>query len=207
MKSSDIDRVVDEAQKEAPMFVTVSPVNSRPIQSHGHVPANDMDYPEEDTTAYFSDDRVYRYVLWRIWDRTKPFVLFIGLNPSTADEVNNDPTVRRCITYAQDWGYGGLCMMNAYALRSTDPRQLKKVEDPIGTDNDCWIKLMSEHAKMIVAAWGTHAAYMSREGKILDVISSDIHCLGTTKDGHPKHPLYLRKDLRPQLYRSWMDVR
>ena len=90
--------------------------------------------------AFFSKDRIYRYALWRIWDYDLPKVLFIGLNPSTADEFKNDPTIRRCMRYSYDWGYGGYIMGNIFGYRSTDPRNLKKVKDPIGLDNDFWLK-------------------------------------------------------------------
>ena len=77
------------------------------------------------TDAVFSDCRKYRYALWRVWDESKPVAVFIGLNPSTADEVNDDPTVKRCVNFAQEWGYGGLCMANLFAFMATDPEVLK----------------------------------------------------------------------------------
>ena len=85
-----------------------------------------------DSTAEFSPCRTYRYALWRWWDRSRPYAMFIGLNPSTADEVNNDPTVSRCIGYSRRWGYGGLCMTNIFAYRSTDPARMKAHSAPIG---------------------------------------------------------------------------
>jgi hypothetical protein len=85
--------------------------------------------------AEFSECQQYRYTLWRTWDSQADRVMFIGLNPSTADETEDDPTIRRCIRFAKDWGYGGILMMNAYAYRSTAPRGLKQVTDPIGPRN------------------------------------------------------------------------
>ena len=86
--------------------------------------------------AIFSDCRKYRYVLSRTWNDKKKTILFIGLNPSTADEKIDDPTIRRCINYAQNWGYGSLLMVNLFAYRATIPTELKNVKNPIGNDND-----------------------------------------------------------------------
>ena len=90
--------------------------------------------------AKFSKDRIYRYALWRIWDDTLPKLLFIGLNPSTADEINDDPTMRRCIRFSKDLGYGGFIMGNIFAYRSTDPKKLKTINNPIGKRNNFWLK-------------------------------------------------------------------
>ena len=103
--------------------------------------------------AFFSKDRLYRYALWRIWDNELPKVLFIGLNPSTADEVKDDPTIRRCIRYALDWGYGGYLMGNIFAYRSTDPKQLKIIDNPIGIDNNYWLKKLHTEATLTIGAW------------------------------------------------------
>ena len=104
--------------------------------------------------ANFSSCRKYRYSLSRIWDNQKKFVLFIGLNPSTADEEVGDPTIRRCSGYAQKWGYGGLIMVNLFAYRTTLPSNLKKVKYPVGKDNDKFIMILSKKADITVAAWG-----------------------------------------------------
>ncbi len=150
--------------------------------------------------AIFSDDRVYRYSLWRFWDRSKSglngAVVFVGLNPSTADETNDDPTVRRCINYSRDWGFGGLVMLNIFAYRSTDPKNLKQIEDPIGPQNDLTIKNISSHAAVTVAAWGAHGDLLNRGFKVMSLLTRP-HYLALTKDGAPRHPLYLRKDLKP----------
>ena len=88
----------------------------------------------------FSPCRRYRYTLWRAWDMFNPgYVMFIGLNPSTADEVQDDPTIRRCIGYAKEWGYGAFCMTNIFAFRATDPRVMKAQADPVGPENDKWL--------------------------------------------------------------------
>ncbi|MCK5130706.1 MAG: DUF1643 domain-containing protein [Candidatus Sabulitectum sp.] len=144
--------------------------------------------------AEFSSDRVHRYSLWRIWDRDKAYAAFVGLNPSTADEYKNDPTVRRCINYARDWGYGGLIMLNIFAYRSTDPRNLYTVADPVGPDNDFHIRTLSSNAGVTVAAWGNHGELLNR-GEEAKKLLTNPQCLKLTKAGCPGHPLYLRKDL------------
>lgn len=146
--------------------------------------------------ARFSIDRKYRYALWRIWDKAKPIIAFIGLNPSTADEIENDPTVRRCVNYAKREGGGGLVMLNIFAYRSTDPKVLKSGEiEPIGELNDYYIKKYSGMCEKIIAAWGTHGAIDNRGGNVIDMFpNSSLLCFGLTKNGQPKHPLYMRAD-------------
>src|ERR1700731_337339 len=95
----------------------------------------------------------YRYELRRVWDETKPFVLFIGLNPSTADEKEEDNTSRICINYAKRWGYGGLLMGNLFAYRSTDQKALRSVPDPVGPDNDVWLGKLQSEADLVICAW------------------------------------------------------
>jgi len=146
--------------------------------------------------AEFSPDRIHRYSLWRIWDREKPYAAFVGLNPSTADEQKNDPTVRRCINYARDWGYGGLIMLNIFAYRSTDPGNLYTASDPVGPENDSFIGNVSSRAGVTVAAWGNHGDFLNRGREVMTLLKNP-HCLKLTKAGCPGHPLYLRKDLMP----------
>ena len=114
------------------------------------------------SNAKFSKDRVYRYALWRTWDQSLKKLLFIGLNPSTADEIKDDPTMRRCIRFSKDFGFGGFIMANIFAFRSTDPKKLKKIKNPIGKKNDYWIKKLNKEAGMTIAAWGTHGDYLDR---------------------------------------------
>lgn len=152
-----------------------------------------------DREAVFSSDRRYRYTLWQWWNRELPYVMFVGLNPSTADEVKNDPTVRRCINFAELWGYGGFCMTNIFAYRATDPKVMEAQEEPIGPDNDRWLKQVSNGSGLVVAAWGTHGSHLGRAEEVLALIGP-LCCLGTNKDGSPKHPLYLRRDTEPVLY-------
>lgn len=148
----------------------------------------------------FSTCRRWRYTLWRSWDERLPYCQFIGLNPSTADEVQDDPTVRRCIRFARDWGYGALCMTNAFAYRATDPGVMKVQPDPVGRANDRWLGEIAAAAGIVVAAWGVHGAHLDRDRQLAARLGK-LHCLGTTRDGHPRHPLYVRADTRPRPWR------
>lgn len=159
------------------------------------------------TVAEFSHDREHRYTLERYWwaDPPRPAVAFIGLNPSTADEVQDDPTVRRCIRYAKAWGYGGMIMLNIFGLRSTDPKQLYYSQRPIGMLNDHFIKatVNREDVKLVVACWGNHGALRSRGWDVRQLVAREgklIYHLGElTKFGEPRHPLYLKADLKPEV--------
>ena len=151
------------------------------------------------TDAYFSKDRKYRYALWRIWNKEKPKVLFIGLNPSTADELKDDPTIRRCIRFAKDWDYGGYIMGNIFAYRSTDPKNLLKIDDPIGPKNDYWLKKIHQEASLTIGAWGNHGKILGR-GEEINQMLKTFYCLRITKQGFPSHPLYLSSKLKPILF-------
>lgn len=149
----------------------------------------------------FSPDRKHRYTLWRDLDMfSTGFVQFIGLNPSTADETQDDPTIRRCKDFAVQWGYGAMVMTNLFAYRATLPEDMKAAEDPIGLENDKWIQAVAMQADLVIAAWGTHGVFQDRERKFLALAEKwdvDLHCLGLTAGGHPKHPLYLAKITKP----------
>ena len=145
---------------------------------------------ETDNGAVFSPCRTWRYTLWRIWDRTLPSLQVIGLNPSTATETTNDPTVRKCIGFAHRWGFGSLLMTNAFAYRSTNPHVLYTLSDPIGPANDYWLQEIATRAGFRLAAWGNHGSLMDRDKQILALIP-DLHHLGLTQYDRPKHPLYL----------------
>jgi hypothetical protein len=147
-----------------------------------------------DRKTLFSNCRKYRYSLWRECDMTNSsYAMFIGLNPSTADEVNDDPTIRRCIRFAKDWGYGALCMTNLFAFRATLPDEMKAAADPIGLYNDEILVDLSRNASVVVAAWGVHGEHRNRDDFVKHLIPL-MCCLGHTKHGHPKHPLYLKAD-------------
>jgi hypothetical protein len=148
-------------------------------------------------SAVFSKCMRYRYVLRRVWDRSKQSVLFIGLNPSTADATNDDPTIRRCIRFASDWGFGSVTVANLFAYRATQPQKLRRARDPIGPENDRWLQDLQSESDLVVAAWGVHGALRERNLEVLGKISP-AYCLGLTKEGHPRHPLYLKASARPR---------
>jgi hypothetical protein len=124
--------------------------------------------------------------------------MFIGLNPSTADETQDDPTIRRCIGYAKAWGFGGIYMLNLFAYRTTDPAKLALVHDPIGPKNDEFLQMYLTPAGLNIACWGNGGKLMNRGRVVVELLGKDnLACLGTTKSGEPKHPLYQKKDLQP----------
>lgn len=152
----------------------------------------------------FSPDRTHRYTLWRYLDgftQTR-FVQFIGLNPSTADEIIDDPTIRRCKDFAARWGYSALCMTNLFSFRATDPKVMRAATVQVDHIrlNRWWIKEIACLASLTVCAWGVHGSFRGEADALLLELSAwraRLHCLGRTKDGHPKHPLYLRADSQP----------
>ena len=148
------------------------------------------------TDAVLSSCRKYRFALWRIWNESKPYAMIIGLNPSTADEKEDDPTITRCIGLARSWGYGGLCMANLFAFRATEPADMFAANDPIGPGNDEWLIKLADAAGVVVAAWGNDGAYLGRSNEVTLLIS-DLHCLKINMTGEPAHPLYLKGSLRP----------
>lgn len=149
----------------------------------------------------FSPDRVYRYTLHRRWGEGDRAVQFIGLNPSTADEVANDPTVRRCINYARAWGFDRMVMTNLFAFRATDPKVMKAFSRPVGGNNDKILFDAAKQSAMTVCCWGTHGKHLIRDYAVKFLLRRfDVHYLKLTKDGHPQHPLYLRKDLEPTIW-------
>jgi hypothetical protein len=152
--------------------------------------------------AIFSPCQRFRYVLWRdLYPGCTPEMLpqdvwgdcvFCALNPSTATETIDDPTIRRCKAFAKAWNCRRYVMLNAFSFRSTDPKGMLSQDDPIGPENDRYIREYTEHARVIVAAWGTHADRL-RAQAVCEVIGKRIECLGVNADGSPKHPLYLPK--------------
>jgi hypothetical protein len=157
--------------------------------------------------AHFSPCEIYRYTLWR---NIRPYTkmklgtcVFVMLNPSTADATKNDPTVRRCIGYATDWGFAKLLVLNAFAFRGTDPEDMKAAEEPIGEENDRWIRDSVEPKNRVVVAWGKDGKHRDRDHAVLKILTEagvQPHCLGTNQDGTPRHPLYLKKTLIPTPY-------
>ncbi|KKL68264.1 hypothetical protein LCGC14_2126710 [marine sediment metagenome] len=153
--------------------------------------------------AEFSACGKYRYKLWRMWERSKPAVLFVMLNPSTANRTTNDPTIRRCIRFAQLWGYGRLLICNLFAFRSTAPDNLLVVDDPTGPANMDTIAAVAKSADYIVLAWGNpHRKLLLRAQLLSNKLCATYtcYCLGTTEAGHPRHPLYMPYTAQPQAW-------
>ena len=125
--------------------------------------------------------------------------LFIGLKPSRADEKKDDPTIRRCISFSKNWGYGGLTIVNLFAYSSHEPNELFKANDPIGPKNDSIIKKNISKAEKIILIWGSYGGFLKRNEKILKLIKKPF-CLKINKNGSPAHPLYLKGTLKPILY-------
>lgn len=157
---------------------------------------------EQGHSAILSNCRTYRYALFRVWDPDRPLTMFVGLNPSTADELTDDPTIRRCVGFARRWGAGGLIMANLYAYRCTDPNELP-VDQAIaaGPDNDEYLHLLRDRAGTVVAAWGAHRRTVAQAAHCMDLLGG-LSVLGLTRDGHPRHPLYVRGDTVLQRW-SW----
>ena len=150
--------------------------------------------------AAFSRCRDYRYALWRTWDASKPQVLFIGLNPATADASQDDNTMRRCMVYARDWGFGSMAVGNLFAFRTTWPSELKKARDPVGKTNDRWLRRLSKEAEMTVAMWGNDGSYLDRAAGFIKAYP-DLHCFRVTAQGQPHHTRGLPNGLQPRPYK------
>jgi hypothetical protein len=139
--------------------------------------------------ADISKDKKYRFSLWRIWDESKDIVLFIGLNPSNADETNDDPTIKKLITLCGNWGVGGFYIANLFAFITSNPKELLNAGDPIGSLNDSKIQELSEKCSRTIFMWGNHGVLMNRN-KIVSARFKSPYCIGITKKGNPIHPLY-----------------
>ena len=147
--------------------------------------------------AVLSRDGRYRYALRRVWDERARAVLFVGLNPSTADQRVDDPTIRRCMAFARDWGFGQLLVANLFAFRTSSPARLFGATEPIGPANDRWIRRLARDARVTIVAWGNHGAFRARDAKVLELLDAP-HCLAINKSGQPKHPLYVETSARPR---------
>lgn len=153
------------------------------------------------SSAVISECGNYRYELRRQWDADLPPMLFIMLNPSTADADTDDPTIRRCISRARAENCGSLIVVNLFALRSPDPKSLKLHSSPVGTENDRHIGMAVDECQYgrgrAVIAWGAMGGYMGRGAQVIKTMGYtgiNLFCLGVTKAGHPRHPLYVSKD-------------
>lgn len=169
----------------------------------GHVQESPIHIKE--MAAEFSGDMVYRYTLTREWfphDDDPLSCLFVCLNPSTADENKDDPTVRRCIGFARKLGYSKLTVCNIFALRSTDPKVLYEHADPVGPKNDEHIAEEAARHELVIAAWGNHGRHRHRSSHVMALLREHapdgyVHVLGLNSTTEPKHPLYLSADLQP----------
>lgn len=149
----------------------------------------------------------YRYTLGRAWDDSKPAVMFVMMNPSTASITHNDPSVAKCCRYAADWGYGSLWVGNSYAYRATDQKRLVAMPDPVGPENDKYLIKMADRSSLIVFAYGKpHKILRYRGPEVAKLLSRGgsrpLHVLKLCQDGTPSHPLYLKGNLKPVPWRS-----
>ena len=149
--------------------------------------------------AIFSQCRRYRYALWRIWDDTKPAVMFIGLNPSTANEGNDDPTIRRVQQFAKRWGYGGVFMLNLFGWVTPYPEELLQCPDPIG-ENDSYLKDYQEKCAEVIFAWGAFSVATDRAKEVAAMMPGKA--LVINKNGTPRHPLYVKSEVVPVIFKS-----
>jgi hypothetical protein len=156
---------------------------------------------QEFSGATISACKRYRYLLWRVWDAEKPTAVFLMLNPSTADEIENDPTVERCQRRVHALGYGSLRVVNLFAYRSTDPAQLYQQDDPVGPENDEAILKASKDAGIVICGWGTDGSLHDRGEAVLRLLQQNgvtPHYLKLNKDGSPGHPLYIAYSVQPK---------
>jgi hypothetical protein len=156
-------------------------------------------------SATFDPMRHYRYRLWRRWDANAASIGFVLLNPSTADDTQNDPTIRRCIQFARTWGYGSLEVVNLFAYRSPTPIALQSSADPVGVDNDLHLLEVAQSTHQLVLGWGNHGSLFNRDQIVLTWLTevAQLYYLGTTKAGSPRHPLYLRHDNVPTRFTGY----
>ena len=155
------------------------------------------------SVAVYAPCESYRYLLTRIWDAAGRKALFIMLNPSTATEVQNDPTVERCERRARALGFGGFRVVNIFAYRATDPRDMRAQVDPVGPENDAAIAQSLAWADQVICAWGSHGDHLGRGAAVAQLLRAaggPLYHLGLTKSGQPKHPLYIGYHQQPELW-------
>lgn len=157
-------------------------------------------------TAYgatFSECRRWRYTLWRRWSafsEDESLAVWLCLNPSTASEHKNDPTVTRCIEFSKSWGYTGMVMLNLFGYRATDPKEMKRYQEPVGDQNDAAIIEVSQYAKALICGWGNHGSHQDRDLRVLSKLRRakvKPMCLVVTGKGQPQHPLYVKASKQP----------
>jgi hypothetical protein len=157
------------------------------------------------TGAVFDSTGNYRYSLWRKWGDTSKLV-FVMLNPSTADAQTNDATIRRCIQFAQSWGYGALEVVNLFALVATHPRVLRDAIEPVGAECNRYLIAATRQADGVVVGWGNWGRLRDRDRAVLKLLASEkpLYCLGINQSGQPRHPLYVKGDT--SLIPYWASV-
>lgn len=187
----------------------VSPFLPKPLPNSAHscttlaMITRDFQKGDALSSALYSDCERYRYALTRTWDASGRKALFVMLNPSTATEFQNDPTVERCERRARALGFGAFRVTNIFAWRDTDPRKMRAAPDPIGPHNDEIITQSAPWADQVIAAWGTHGTHLNRGEAVqalLKATKKPLYHLGLTKDGHPKHPLYIAYTQQPEIW-------
>jgi hypothetical protein len=161
-----------------------------------------------------SDCGLYRYRLWREWDRSRPTLAFLMLNPSTADHLTDDPTITRCMSRAMTDKFGRLEVANLFPLRATDPTELLSHPDPLGAMRTADVAVLDaiDRATMVICAWGSHPAAAERAAEVLQLLRmcgmrNKFFHLGLNKDGSPKHPLYIAASTRPKPFALVSDAR
>jgi len=146
--------------------------------------------------AIFDVSGKYRYSLWRSWSTYHPRIVFILLNPSTADEQKNDPTIRRCMGFAREWNFGSLEVVNLFAYRATDYRELFKASNPVGAENNYFLTQAVARCSTVVLGWGNRGNFLDKDRQVMSLLAwrNDLYCLGITRDGQPRHPLHMKGD-------------
>ncbi|WP_038015682.1 DUF1643 domain-containing protein [Synechococcus sp. PCC 7335] len=154
-------------------------------------------------TAIFDQTGQYRYCLGRRWQSGGSSVAFVMLNPSQADASRDDPTLRACMQFAQRWEYAALDVVNLFGYRTPHPTKLKQVDDPIGDQNDRYLRQAVEAAERVVLAWGNWGCLSGRDRAILSLLApyrEKLTYLQLNRSGQPRHPLYIKRSVLPQRY-------
>lgn len=152
---------------------------------------------DTEKSAILSQDWKYRYLLTRTWDYSKDMILFIGLNPSTADWNVDDPTIRRCISYASDWWFWWFYMCNLFAYRATNPSDMKWVRNPFWIENERYLEEYINKSQKVLCMWWNHWSYLSASKNFIKKYPNNLYYLEMNNSWEPKHLLYSEKDLKP----------
>ena len=156
--------------------------------------------------ALYSPCETYRYALTRVWRQDGGRLLFVMLNPSRATELANDPTVERCERRARALGFGAFRVANLFALRETDPHAMRRHPEPDGPENDAVLRESADWADTILAAWGVHGVHRDGGGRVARLLAETgkpLHAMGVTRDGHPRHPLYVGYAVEPRIWEGY----